>query len=370
MKSENENKNKKSLIKIVNETENIIDKNISINHYCLCKDYFKNNHNIIVLMPCCHVLHEECYIDFLKKEHIQFTKNNNKNLKCPYCYKKILNSIDESMLNHGFAKKNYKQLKIDIRALKINQMDVLINYTNLPLSMIKLSSVANKLLSAKSKNDLISTLDSIISCCNMKIKIIDNTDKHKIKIKNNCIEWLDKKLNKTKMAIISNHSSYFDPLLLYYFFQCGFLTSDFILNSDIGRLIASKTNLLIFKRNNDKNVVDKMKEYLKTTVDKIGIFPEGCITNNDTLIQFRTGAFHLGVPVCPVIIKFKKMIYDDDIKTYLMKLFSQDRIDIEVYVSDLIYPPFDNEKIEKIRKFMAKVGGLDLSRVTNRFSKD
>lgn len=356
-----------SLIKTIKNTEK---SDISINHYCLCKDYFRDNHNIIILMPCCHILHEECYGNFLKKGNINFVSSSKKSLKCPYCDKNITNAIDESMLNHKFAVKNYKQLRIDIRALKLNQSEVPINYTNLPLSMIKLSSIINKLLSAKSKSDLISTLDSVISCCNMKLRIIDNTHKNKIKIKNNKIEWIDKKINSTKMAIISNHSSYFDPLLLYYFFQCGFLSSDFILNSDIGRLIASKLSLLIFKRNSDTNVVDKMKEYLEKKVDKIGIFPEGSVTSNDTLIQFRTGAFHLGVPVCPVIIKFKKMIYDDDIKSYIMKLFSQDRIDIEVYVSDLIYPPFDKEKIEKIRKFMAKVGGLDLARVTNRFVKD
>ena len=113
-----------------------------------------------------------------------------------------------------------------------------------------------------------------------------------------------------------------------------------------------------------------MKKYLEKEVDRIGIFPEGLIKTNDTLCRFRTGAFYLGVPVCPIVIKFDKMIFDHDMKTFILKLMSQDVINVEVYISDLIYPPFTKEKIEKIRNFMGEVGELKLSRATNKFTKD
>lgn len=365
-KNKNNSKNKISDMGIIEHDE----KNILVNTFCTCKDYFRNYHTLVIIMPCCHVMHENCYADYLKEKNINFMENNN-HLQCPFCKNKVKHVMHECMLSHEFAKKKYKQLIIDVNSIKLNQSEVKINIPNLPVSIIKMTSIMNKLLGAKTKDDLISTINSIISCCNMKINIIDNTLKHKIKIsKDNHIEWIDKKINKSKMAIISNHSSYFDPILMYYLFRCGFLTSDFILGTDLGKVIASKLKLLIFKRNVDKNVVEKMKEYVKNDVDRIGIFPEGTIASNGTIVRFRTGAFHLGIPVLPITIRFKKMMYDHDLKTFILKVLSQEKINVDIYISDLIYPPFNDEKIEKVRIFMGKVGNLKLSRAINKFLKD
>ena len=325
-------------------------------------------------MPCCHIMHAECYTDCLKKHQVKFVNNsnntNNKNIKCKLCKNEVDHVINEYMLQHEFANKKYKQLKIDLYSVKLNQRQVPLDVTNIPVSLIKLASILNKLLGIKSKPELISTIDSLFNCMNLKLKIIDNTKNDRIKIVNDQVKWIDNKLNKTKMAIISNHSSYLDPIIMFYLFRCGFISSDFVLGTDIGRLIAAQLNLLIFKRNVDTNIVDKMKKYLEKEVDRIGIFPEGLIKTNDTLCRFRTGAFYLGVPVCPIVIKFDKMIFDHDMKTFILKLMSQDVINVEVYISDLIYPPFTKEKIEKIRNFMGEVGELKLSRATNKFTKD
>jgi 1-acyl-sn-glycerol-3-phosphate acyltransferase len=356
--------------KINNKIIDNNDKNILVNTFCSCGEYFVNSNVLVIIMPCCHIMHEECYYDYLKNKNINFMENDN-HLECTFCKNKVTHVMHEFMLSHDFAKKKYKQLIIDIESVKMNQEETSISITNLPVSIIKFTSIMNKLLGAKTKNDLISTIDSIISCCNIKLNIIDNTSKNKIRItKDNHIEWIDKKINNSKMAIIANHSSYLDSILIYYLFRCGFLASDFILGSDLGRIVASKLKLLIFKRNVDKNVVEKMKEYINKDVNRIAIFPEGTVGNNTTLIRFRTGAFHLGVPILPVVIKFKKMIYDDDFKTCILKILTQDSIEIDVHVSDLIYPPFNEDKIEKIREFMGKVGKLKLSRATNRFLKD
>jgi 1-acyl-sn-glycerol-3-phosphate acyltransferase len=368
------NKLKKNIIKINKKTNidnNSEDKDALVNSYCSCGDYFRDDHSLVILMPCCHIMHEKCYTECTKKSQIKFLNNNNSNkIKCKLCKIEITHVINEHMLQHGFANKKYKQLKIDLYTVKLNQKQVSINITNLPIGLIKLTSILNKLLGSKSKNDIVSTIDSLFNCMNLKLKIIDNTRINRIKITGDKITWIDDKINKSKMAIISNHSSYLDPIIMYYLFRCGFLTSDFILTTDIGKLIAEQMKLLIFKRNVDTNVVNKMKKYLEDDIDRIGIFPEGLVKTNDTLCRFRTGAFYLGVPVCPIVIKFDKMIFDHDMKTCILKLMTQDVINVKIYVSDLIYPPFNKEKIEKIRNFMCEVGDLKLSRVINKFTKD
>jgi 1-acyl-sn-glycerol-3-phosphate acyltransferase len=362
-------KNKKNVLK--NNTNNTEDKEKYINSFCSCGDYFRDDHTLVILMPCCHIMHEECYAEILKKSQTRFlTTSKDNKIKCELCKCDVKHIINEHMLKHDYANKKYKQLKLDVYSVKLSQKDVLLNMTNMPVALIKLTSVLNKLIGIKSKDELISTIDSLFNCMNLKLKIIDNTVRDRIKIENDQVKWLNNKLNKTKMAIISNHSSYLDPIIMYYLFRCGFISSDFILNSDIGKLLASQMKLLIFKRNVDKNIVDKMKKYLQNDVDRIGIFPEGLVKTNDTLCRFRTGAFYLGVPICPIVIKFNNMIFDHDMKTCILKLMTQDSINVEIYISDLIYPPFDKEKIEKIRIFMAKVGNLKLSRVINKFTKD
>jgi hypothetical protein len=88
--------------------------------------------------------------------------------------------------------------------------------------------------------------------------------------------------------------------------------------------------------------------------------------NNNTLLRFRTGAFYTGANICPVVIKYRNFVYDHDFKQMIFKLITQDEIAVDVYINDIEYQPFDNDKIEKIREKMAKVGNLKLSRVANR----
>ena len=70
--------------------------------------------------------------------------------------------------------------------------------------------------------------------------------------------------------------------------------------------------LLIIKRGKNANTVKKMKNYVRKH-GSICLFPEGIITHPDTIIQFRTGAFNIGEPILPVVIKYNPAIFDDDI---------------------------------------------------------
>ena len=40
------------------------------------------------------------------------------------------------------------------------------------------------------------------------------------------------------------------------------------------------------------------------------VFPEGTCVNNEFVVQFKKGVFELGVPVCPISIKYNKLFVD------------------------------------------------------------
>ena len=99
---------------------------------------------------------------------------------------------------------------------------------------------------------------------------------------------------------------------------------------------------------------------------RIIVYPEGVMTQENTLIKFRTGAFHSCDYVCPVVLKYSPDIHDTDFNNLLLKVLSQDKISIDVIINDIESGPFDNIKINNIRKNMAMVGDLKLSNISNR----
>lgn len=355
-KGKNEKKDKEIIIK---NTE--IDNTI-VNYACHCKKNFKVGDNILYLLPCCHILHDKCFNQFIiSKKIILKDSTDTKDLKCPLCENKIKTILNEKKI---FSKSKYQKYQNDIISVKIDN-SAQINYMTLPLSIVKFTGFMNKLFLIQSTEEIINTLEYTFRFLNFKINIIDKTSKGAFNFKNNVISWKNKKDNDAKTVIIANHSHYMDSFILHYIFRCGFVSSEFINKTDIGRLIASKCKLLIFRRGVDKNMVDKIKEYLEEK-RKIVIYPEGAMANNDCLMKFRTGAFYTGANICPVVIKYRNFVYDDDFKQMIFKLITQDEIPVDVYINDIEYPPFDNQKIEKIREKMAQVGNLKLSRVSNR----
>ena len=361
--------------KIINDNNEKI-----VNYLCYCKKYFSTLENILYIVPCNHVIHESCFNNYiLKTQYENLNKISSKHekiletsenvskysLKCPFCQKNIKSVLTEYKIN---SKKKYSQYKIDIKSLRMDN-SASINYMILPLSIIKFTSLINKLILVNSEKDLFSTIEYVLKAFNIKINIIDNTNKNPIEIIDNKVIWKNKKDNEKKLVLISNHAHYLDSIIMYYLFKCGFISSDFILQTDIGRIIATKLKLLIFKRGIDTNMVEKIKEYLNET-KRIAIFPEGVLVNNETMIKFRTGAFYTGESICPIILKYNQIIYDDDFNLMLFKLITQPEIIINVYINDFYHPPFDDKKIEKIRDYMASVGKFQKSRVSNKSIKE
>jgi 1-acyl-sn-glycerol-3-phosphate acyltransferase len=339
--------------------------NIILNSMCFCKNYFYNRDKISLIYPCNHFVHEKCI-----NEYIYLRINKNKNLKtnifeCPTC-KTIISTI----ISENKIKKNKKlwQYKIDLQSIRIEDSGF-INYSLLPLSVVKLGSFMNKLIISNTERDLLDTAEIFFKTCGIKINVIDNTKNNPIKYVNNTVVWKNKCDVSSNIVLITNHTHYLDSFVMYYLFKSGFVSSEFINKTDIGRIIASKCNLLIFNRNKDTNMVEKIKKYLEEK-HIITMYPEGAMGNHNTLLRFRTGAFYVGAPICPIIIKYNPFVWDDDLKTLLFKLTTQSEITIDVIVSDLVYPPFNDEKINDVRNFMGEVGNLKLSRVSNKAIQD
>ncbi len=352
----------------ITKDNKIKKKDIIVNYSCYCKKFFYSNEEIIYIYPCCHIVHLSCLNKYLLD--IQYNKLNNSNqsfkdkyIRCPECNIKIKKVLTERRI---LLKNKYKQEKIDIKSIRLPH-NIKINYMSLPINIIKLNSIMSKIINSSTITDLLNSADLFFKSFNFKINIIDNTRKNPIKIVNNKITWLNKE-DEQKLVIISNHTHNMDPIILFYILRCGFIASESINSTDIGRLVASKCNLLLFKRGIDVNVVEKIKIYLEE-MKKIVIFPEGTIANNDTLLRFRTGAFYVGVPICPIVIKWKNYVYDEDAKNLIFKLITQDEINVDIYVNDIFYPPFNQEKIDEVRNYMAQVGNLEKSRVSNRSIK-
>ena len=350
---------------------NCNDMNTVVNYSCFCSKCFLTNDKILYILPCCHIVHENCFNNYiLKCQYKKFNPDStdiksNAFLQCPQCSGQINAVLSEYKIN---SKKKYNQYRIDLKSIRIDNSSI-INYMTLPISMVKLTSLMNKLILVNSEKELFSTIEYTLNALNVKINIIDNTNINPIKIKNNCVVWKNKEDNNRKLVIISNHAHYLDSVIIYYLFRCGFVSSDFINHTDIGRIIATKLKLLIFKRGVDTNMVEKIKTYLNEQ-KKIAIYPEGAITNNDTMLRFRTGAFYVGETICPIVIKYDKVIYDDDFKKMLFKLITQNEIIVNVYINDFFYPPFDADKIEQVRDKMISVGKFENSRVSNKTIKE
>lgn len=383
------NKVIKNDVNISVNTNQINNENTIVNCSCFCSKCFFTNEKILYILPCCHIVHENCFNNYIlkcqyknfdnklynvikdeskdksKDESKDELKDNNIKLACPQCNCVINNVLTEFKI---YSKKKYNQYKIDIKSIRIDNSST-INYMILPFSIIKLTSIVNKLILANTEKELFTTIEYILSSLNIKINIIDNTSKNPIEIIKNKISWKNKEDNDKKIIIVSNHAHYLDSLVIYYLFRCGFVTSDSINQTDIGKIISTKLKLLIFKRGVDTNMVEKIKGYL-CEQKRIVIYPEGAIANNQTMLRFRTGAFYVGETICPIVIKYDKVIYDDDFNKMLLKIITQNEINVTMYINDFFYPPFNNNKIEEVRNSMISIGKFEKSRVSNKSIKE
>lgn len=324
--------------------------NKMLNSKCMCgSGLIWNKYKQIMIEPCEHIFHYKCLL-----------KQKDKT-KCHICGVKITGSYTLSQLQDILSTQSkaienaqrYRLYQKYVDMVSMTNFDNIYSGKKNLFNFIDIIGIASSFPFLSGYDDGKNGCREVLSLMNSKIFVngMKNIDPHMPKV------------------YIANHTTYIDFVIIFYLLKCGFLASIIIKDSWIGRQIMNIIPLLIIERGKDTNTVDRMREYVKKN-GSICLFPEGMITHPDTIIRFRTGAFHVGYPIHPVVIRYDPVIYDTDINKLIEKLSSQPNTTIYVDILPAEYPPFNSEKIELIRKKMGKTGNLALSRVCNRDIKD
>jgi 1-acyl-sn-glycerol-3-phosphate acyltransferase len=315
---------------------------IDVNCKCPCGSYLcMVNDELVGLNPCQHLLHTMCV-------------NKIKNQNCPICGQHInyIATFDDVRAQINANNLTHYQQYIDMLCVR-NTSDFLgTSYTRLLTRTPFLTECIARLSFASNLKDIENILNFFIDTCKIRIKVIGK-----------------EKILNDKKVIIANHNGYMDPLIIYKVFNCGFLSSEIVNDFWYIQRAISILPILIVKRGTDKNTVKKMHDYIRDNKD-LCIFPEGLITHPNILCRFRTGSFHTGFPVQPIIVKYNPHVYDNSATKFLLKAMSQEGITATEQILDPVYPPFTQEKIEIVRHMMAEAGNFAISRVSNRSVKD
>ena len=309
--------------------------NKTINCKCVCdKVLIWTNIRNIVLDPCEHIIHRKCFID---------------KTKCPLCKTAVTNYYNEKELAKLCNEdSSYYQKYVDLISLKNPSYMSNVNTSKVVERLPMTIDIISKVLTSKGFDKMHEISEKLMTMFNTKLTVHGQnniTDQRKI--------------------IISTHTCILDHMVIGYLFKCGFLSSVTLLKSFVGRITVGLIPFLLLDRTKKEKTVDRMREYVKN-VESLCLYPEGMMTHPDTIIQFRTGAFYTGHPIQPVVIKYDQTVYDPSFDATVQKLLSTDEMNIEVFVLPVEYPPFDAKKIEIIRKNMAKIGNMALSRVSNK----
>jgi 1-acyl-sn-glycerol-3-phosphate acyltransferase len=307
---------------------------INLNTACVCKkNLYELKKKINMILPCQHMFHRDCL-------------NALKPLKCPFCKINIENKIS---LNDVMKKKLNIQFYYDI--LSVTNIDNESNHNifNFFDNIFDISSILYNIWTCNNKLNIKQTARDILSLSNTNVMI----------------SGLEK-IKKGKKVFICNHTSYLDMVAIFSFISdTYFLASSVINDSIIGQKISNILPCVTIKRGRDSNTVDQLKKF----VDKNGsicIFPEGTMTHPKTLARFRTGAFNIGYPIYPIVIRYENIQHDCSISNFILKVASRNRMCIYIDILDPRYPPFVSSDIENIRSEMALAGDLFLSRVSSR----
>lgn len=306
-----------------------------INCKCVCGQGLNwIEKEIIVLEPCEHILHKSCYLLFDI---------------CPICKEKCDKIYTEKEL--GQLMKNdikYYQKYVDVHSMKninyICDKDTL----NFVYGLPNILDIIGRLPFSRGHSDGLKLCKDVLTIAgtNMVVRGRENI----------------KDCNK---VIILNHTSYLDFIVAFYVFRSGFLATSSINDVWIGRKLTEILPILLIDRGQKSNTVERMKEYVEK-YGSICLFPEGIMTHPDTIIRFRSGAFNTGHPILPAVITFDPVVADVDIFEFIQKMASAEKVNVTINILPMEYPPFTEKKIEKIRRNMAKVGNMALSRVSNR----
>lgn len=304
-----------------------------INSKCICKKGLSwVNLEVIMIEPCEHLIHLKC----LKKYG---------HSDCPYCNVDITDIV---RLKDFKKNPNLYQKCIDILSVTNYNHKSKINIENVILNIPTLIGTLTQLPFTVGRKSGLQLCSDVFSMNNIKIVV-------------NGLE----KIKNEKKVFICNHTSHYDFFIIFYILNTGFLSTTSIKKNIFSKQLLNVIPLLLVNRGKKSNSVENMRKYIEKH-GSICLFPEGMLTHPDTIGRFRTGAFHVGYPVYPIVLKYKKCISDSNIQNFIMKMASSEYETIEMNILDPFYPPFDDKKIETVRRTMADKCELLLSRISNR----
>ena len=326
-----------------NNNKSSSNENKSLNSKCICgAGLIWKKYSQVMLEPCEHIVHCKCL-------NLQKDKS-----KCPICKNNITGSNTLIQLRDKLKSTRSKELyQKYVDMVSMTNFDNIYNGKKNIFNLIDVIGIASSFPFLSGYDDGQNGCREVLSLMNSKI----------------IVKGMNYINPKTPKVFIANHTTYIDFIIIFYLLRCGFLASTVIKESWLGRQIMNIIPLLIIERGKDTNTVDRMREYVKKT-GSICLFPEGMISHPDTIIRFRTGAFYIGYPIHPIVLRYDPVIYDTDVSKLVEKISSEPNVTIYVDILPAEYPPFDMKKIEMIRKKMGKAGNLALSRVSNRDIKD
>lgn len=117
------------------------------------------------------------------------------------------------------------------------------------------------------------------------------------------------KLPKTPYLLVSNHRSFYDPLMLLYYLKgenLAFVSKPSNLAIPMIGDLAYAAGFLPIDRENDRNALRTIltaADYLKRGVCNMGIFPEGTRTRTGKMLDFHAGSFKIAQRAnVPVVI--------------------------------------------------------------------
>lgn len=317
--------------------ENLIiqsnNKNKIINSVCYCKTSLQwKRCEVIMLNPCEHLIHKKCF-ESLEINH------------CPVCLTP-LESI--TRLNDYKSNPDVFQKCVDILS-QTNTDDMMkVSYNNVLFNIPELIDTIVKSITSKGVTEGHKIAKDFLLTANVKIKV----------------SGLEK-IKSGPKVFISNHICHLDFIVIFYLLKTGFVSSSTIKDNPLTLKISKIIPTYIVEIGKSSNSVEGMRKY----VEKYGslcLFPEGMFSHNSTLSKFRTGAFHIGYPIYPIVLKYKNYMADISTLDFILKSHSDKSEFVEFIVLDPFYPPFDDKKIELIRFAMAEAGNLLLSRTSNR----
>lgn len=186
-------------------------------------------------------------------------------------------------------------------------------------------------------------------------------------------------IEPTTRTLISNHLSFWDPMISFSLFKATFLTLAGAKSSVLVKALGKVIGFIFVDRSKKEGVTETI---IKTQKDKsynpVWIYPEGKVTNGSAILGFRTGSFVSDTPIQAVCFRYKSWFssnkwatiswLNDSILDYLYQFLSIPMNTIEI----TILPQIDTkgmstqEKAVAYQLQMANFLGVPAIKQTNR----